>query len=77
MYTFIEYIDYICQNRKFLIWDKRITNNLKHKIMNNKKGKERKEMKKKPQTDKIKVKSEYQKEKDHGGERATLIINKT
>lgn len=45
--------------------------------MKNKEGKERKETKKKPQTDKIKVKSEYQKEKDKSGERSTGIMGKT
>jgi hypothetical protein len=45
--------------------------------MKKKEGKERKETKKKPQTDKVKVKSEYQLEKDRSGERPISIIRKT
>lgn len=45
--------------------------------MKKKEGKERKETKKKPQTDKVKVKSEYQLEKGRSGERTTSIIGKT
>jgi hypothetical protein len=45
--------------------------------MKKKEGKERKETKKKPQTDKVKVKSEYQLDKGRSGERTTSIIGKT
>jgi hypothetical protein len=45
--------------------------------MKKKEGKERKETKKKPQTDKVKVKSEYQIDKGRSGERTTSIIGKT
>jgi len=41
------------------------------------KNKEGKEAKKKAQTDKVKVKSEYQLEKDRTGESVTSIVRKT
>lgn len=66
------YLLYLPKIGIFYIFNRVVTNNLKK----NMKNKGVKEIRKKPQTDKVKVKSDYQMEKNRSGDSLTKSIIK-